>query len=507
MRHSNHQFPRLTRKALCLGSAFSFALIAGCSSSPSPSSSQAVATAGPQSYFAPPAAGTTYNFGDNSSSISALSLLSPQTYTVDDQAETPNTPKFSETTYGLHLLPGSQTLNAGDVNVALQRGLLGLTTTKTYALSGDTSLFFSYTPPVAQSSGFAVELADQTGGLVQIPGQPAVPVVAATQCPSFSSAQTYQFLTIPGSLNTAGSSIVPSSWNSAVETAYGSVDIVSSGDAVTFQNIHQYTLPPVGGSSMPAQPGISSVTGTCGPTVFGNTTSVPGQLVVTDPGGVNVNAPPQAIIGIGSSGLLVEFNGVTGSPSELMPGTTLDYENILGAGTGAVGLPKPSSALSTSAVIAAQYLGFIDGAGLFSSFSVPVDGWSSTLASFGFPVSPVLPSACSAFAAQTGPLVNGIYGGDLTSAQANGSNGGYSNCDFAIDLGNEDPLNNGLYPQATVWIGASYASNPTCNTTCETYKFPAPAVAIAGQLNGKYAIFVIGVDSTQPWTIYLLQSN
>jgi hypothetical protein len=33
------------------------------------------------------------------------------------------------------------------------------------------------------------------------------------------------------------------------------------------------------------------------------------------------------------------------------------------------------------------------------------------------------------------------------------------------------------------------------------------AVAIAGQLNGKYAVFLLGVDSTQPWAIYLLQSN
>jgi hypothetical protein len=50
-------------------------------------------------------------------------------------------------------------------------------------------------------------------------------------------------------------------------------------------------------------------------------------------------------------------------------------------------------------------------------------------------------------------------------------------------------------------MGASYAAN----TTGKTYSFPA--VAIAGQLNGKNAIFVLGVDSTQPWAIYLLQSN
>jgi hypothetical protein len=39
----------------------------------------------------------------------------------------------------------------------------------------------------------------------------------------------------------------------------------------------------------------------------------------------------------------------------------------------------------------------------------------------------------------------------------------------------------------------------------KTYSFSA--VAIAGQLNGKYALFLLGFDNTQPWAIYLLQSN
>lgn len=43
------------------------------------------------------------------------------------------------------------------------------------------------------------------------------------------------------------------------------------------------------------------------------------------------------------------------------------------------------------------------------------------------------------------------------------------------------------------------------NSSKAAYSFPA--VAIAGQLDGKYAIFLIGVDSSQPWGIYLLQSN
>jgi hypothetical protein len=28
-----------------------------------------------------------------------------------------------------------------------------------------------------------------------------------------------------------------------------------------------------------------------------------------------------------------------------------------------------------------------------------------------------------------------------------------------------------------------------------------------GQINGKYAIFLLGYDNSQPWAIYLLQSN
>ena len=82
-------------------------------------------------------------------------------------------------------------------------------------------------------------------------------------------------------------------------------------------------------------------------------------------------------------------------------------------------------------------------------------------------------------------------------------NGGYGNCDFAIDLGTASTTSNGLYPSATVWIGSNFNANSTSGKN--TYSFPA--VAIAGQLNGKYAIFVLGVDSTQPWAIYLLQSN
>jgi hypothetical protein len=63
-----------------------------------------------------------------------------------------------------------------------------------------------------------------------------------------------------------------------------------------------------------------------------------------------------------------------------------------------------------------------------------------------------------------------------------------------------------LYEGATVWVGASTATN---TSTANAYSIPA--VAIAGTLNGKYAIFLIGEDTVgspnQAWGIYLLQSN
>jgi hypothetical protein len=92
------------------------------------------------------------------------------------------------------------------------------------------------------------------------------------------------------------------------------------------------------------------------------------------------------------------------------------------------------------------------------------------------------------------------------------ANGGYGNCDFAIDLGAQDSSTNGLFPSATVYVGAGFCpsnGSAACPPVAQPYHFSA--VAIAGQLNGKYAIFLIGEDTTgspnQAWGIYLLQSN
>jgi YD repeat-containing protein len=174
-----------------------------------------------------------------------------------------------------------------------------------------------------------------------------------------------------------------------------------------------------------------------------------------------------------------------------------DYSGTgVGAGTGAVGMAKPSS--TTSAAVGAQYLGFIYTPGSSSNSSI---SWSSHLASFGFTTA-ALPANCNnTYFGVPAADTNVLFGGDFHNDDPSTSSTGYGNCDVAIDLGTEDSSNYGLYTSAKVYMLASYAGN----TTGSTDSFSA--VAIAGLINGKYAIFVLGDDNVQPWAIYLLQSN
>jgi len=426
---------------------------------------------GPRTYFAPYVAGTTNG--------NAITLLTgPKIYTVDDSSN-----KFSQSIFALP--QGPQVINAGTMT-APQNGLLSLTDTVNYTKPGG-----SYVPNTSNlpNPGFAIELPDQAGGLVQLAGQPMSPLVAALQCPVLASAQTWQFLTIPGGLY-VGEDQIAATWNPMTDTAYGTVDITSDGTSVTLTNIHQYTLPSVGGSGVPAQQPSSPLTGLCGSTVLGSTISVPGQEIVKNPG-TGSGTPPQATIGIGPTGLMVEHNGAGDPSTGTLPNTSpaLEYNNVLGAGTGAIGLPKPSSALDTGALLGTKYLGFVYGAGVSDGNpSAPPTGWSSHLVSFGLPATT---SGCPSVGSGTT-----IYGGDFPNDDPSTAPGGIGNCDVAIDLGSQDAA--GLFSNATVYFTSSYAAGKANSF---------PAVAIAGKLGNNYTIFLLGFDSTQPWAIYLLQSN
>jgi hypothetical protein len=169
----------------------------------------------------------------------------------------------------------------------------------------------------------------------------------------------------------------------------------------------------------------------------------------------------------------------------------------LGASYGAIGLPQPSSALSTSAVASAQYQGILYGAASGTSASINSAGFR-LIGSFGYSN---LQSSCPTLPAPETSTI--LYGGEF--ADNDPSANAFGNCDLAIDLGAQDASENGLYPAATVYVSGSFPNNGLG----APYSFSA--VAVAGQIGQKFAIFLIGVDTTgvpaQPWGIYLLQSN
>jgi hypothetical protein len=312
------------------------------------------------------------------------------------------------------------------------------------------------------------------------------PAVPTESCPNLANAESFQFVTIPKTLAPASSlNITANAWNPKLETAYGTVKIATNGNSVNFSSVSQFTLS-AQGSGAPIVPAAVTATASCSPTYFGQVISIPGNSTVNSDGSIT----PTATIGIGPSGFLVEDAGMGNDPA-----TSLPYANILGAGYGAIGLPQPSSDL-TSSLTSAQYQGFVYAPGA-SGFNV--------IGSFGGSSS--AQASCTTLlgqlaAAHLQPSSNSVYGGEFAgNAPSSHATG---NCDIAIDLGTQQG-GNGLYSQATVYVGTAFPENGLGGT----YSFPA--VAIGGQLQGKNVIFLIGADRagspSRSWGIYLLQSN
>lgn len=471
-RHDTKNIPLHAAVALSILTALSTTGCGGDSFSVSPTTP---AQKSPQSYFSPSVSGTT-NAG--------VPLYGPKTFVVDEV-----TGAFSESNFLLNPPSqlGPQVINAGVLGTA-QRGLLTLGISTNYTPNTSTGGFNpkTYSPPM--SGSFAVELAKQVGGFVQLVGQPVTPLGVATQCPSLPKPQSYLFLTLPqGVINSRTQGIQPGFWDPNVETAYGSADVSTTEGTVAVRTIQHHTLPSVGGSGTPTAVVPSSADGLCAFTSLGTTITM-GQSVVQNPfPGGGSNATPQAKMSIGPTGLLVEDTG--------MDANSKTGDLTLGAGNGAIGLPKPSSPVDVSSLRAGQYLGFVYGSGVYANVAFLPGGWSSHLTSFGFSTQP---AGCSTLVPGGSAL---LYGGDFNKDDPSTSPDGFGNCDLAMDLGAQDATTNGLFPNARLWIGNNYAANTTGIT------FSVPMVAIAGPLDGKYAIFALGFDSKQSWSVYLLQSN
>jgi hypothetical protein len=161
-------------------------------------------------------------------------------------------------------------------------------------------------------------------------------------------------------------------------------------------------------------------------------------------------------------------------------------------GSSVAGVAEPSSPLSASTIAMGSYLGFL------TESAVNTGGSSNVISRFTTPVSfaPTSPTSSS--------LIGGVFpNDDLT--QTPGSN-------LTLTLGKQDSKINGLYSSATITApdptqacATALSTSPSLKITVGTDAngFPIctfPAVAVVGNPDGKYSIFIDTYDYTVSYT-------
>ena len=251
--------------------------------------------------------------------------------------------------------------------------------------------------------------------------------------------------------NSAINTAVP--WDPINDASYGSLMIANSGADWTLTSFHQSTLAGLAGPSDSQFP-----FGTCGPTAVGTTVWVPADPTVSLP----------KTVAVGPSGFYRPTRATT-------PMAMATRESLASS--------SPAAALSTAEILSHQYLGFTFEPGADYSLQIP----ESQLAAFG----PTAPA---------GQLVGGGFPLNYNTGVDDPTQPDLAN--LIIDLGEQDAKNPGVYPNVSITntiTGSIYAS-PALGGYYNT-------VAVAGQLEGKYAIFIIGYDTdySLPLGIYLFQ--
>ena len=321
-----------------------------------------------------------------------------------------------------------------------------------------------------------------------------------TACPNFVTPAPFWYVT------------VPSATMSNDTADYGFVDISTQGSDVT---LHTQPLL-VGPIVQPA----SVVTGGCSNTSLGALTAYPLNSFGT--------ASNLELISIGASGLLVSSFEAGGSGTS--PGA-------FGGGTGVIGVAVPSNPVDVGAVTHGQYNGFI-----YAPLNTVTGSYDIKVLASAFGDNAGTSQACStlqtSLTANNGsgsvpvPSANSLYGGEFLTTTSTGTvndptgASGSENCDVVIDLGTQDPVSNGLFPNAKIFIGSNYppysASRPWVCTGSTSCAVSFPAAAIVGKVQGRYVIFLMasagsipparlpdnfGSAVPQPVGIYLFQKS
>jgi hypothetical protein len=342
------------------------------------------------------------------------------------------------------------------------------------------------TGAIQAAGGFS--LLGQSGLAFEVPGRAVVvrPGNSAAS-PVFGAPQTDCYV-ITGKLRFQYIGMYPGMQTAELGSAgptlgYGSIvaSTDSTGKTWQFENMQGNIVA-----------GPASFTGTCSSTNSQAAISLTGLSVLADiwaptPALVStVTAKTQSSIWIGPSGF---FAADQSDPTQASP-----------TGASIAGMAEPSSPLSTSALAAAQYRGFL--------YEPPAFAYQVNPATPAFTV----PVAFGQVAASGTTMTGGIFPNDDVT--------GTPNSDIQISLGNEDGTLNGLYISVKITVldpaqncanFTDYSIPVTTGINSQGYiTCTFPGVAIAGNPDGNYAIFVNTYNwaarlSGVPMQIYLFQ--
>jgi hypothetical protein len=451
-------FLYLTVLALCV------ALLgaAGCGQTAKPVVSPAAGQV--DSYFGSPFATPGNVFGESLSSFDhAANQISASSYLKTQTAQVPT-----------GVMSGTfATADTGFLNITENfTTVSGVITPQNPPLSGAWAVEIP-------GSGVLANLLNINSSSLSVKAAPAA-MVENTNCPNFPTAVSFLYAAVPNANQTTDSA------------DFGTVSISSQGSAVTF-NTQPYLI------GMPPQASFT-VTGGCSHTNFGQLTAYPLNSFATL---ANVE-----LISIGRLGLLT--SSYVGGASGSSPGA-------FGGGSGVIGLAELNAPLDISAIVNNKYDGF-----LFSPLNKVQGTYDITMLAAAFGNHSATSQTCSvlqtSLAANNGkgagtipvlPSFNSLYGGEFlvttgtgTANDPTGANGS-ENCDVVIDFGQQDSNVNGLFPNATVFVGSNYppfsASNPwICSDTGSTCAVSFPAAAVVGNVQGRYVIFVTASASSAP---------
>lgn len=330
-------------------------------------------------------------------------------------------------------------------------------------------------------SGYALEVEGRAA--ILRPGNSATPPVFAvpqTDCYTIKGRQRFQYIGMQtgpdGAVGSAGPTL-----------GYGSIvtSTDSTGKLWAFQDLAGNIVS-----------GPADFTGTCGTTGSSAGIALVGPTLLDDlwPPNETVEAAlpadGQSNLWVGPSGFIVVDQN---DPKQL------------GIGASVAGVAEPSASLSTSDVVAHQYLGF-----LYEPATVPYGGVTATAAV----TSPVAfgTAAPSGTASSGTTLTGGVFPNDDVTQTPN--------ADIIITPGKQDATYNGLYSAVTITVldpnqnCANYTGSGEKATSSINdqgfFTCSFAGVAIVGNPENKYAIFVTAYNwaaqlGGAPMQLYLFQ--